>query len=95
MTQTILQEAQGLVYGARNEDYGHPLDDLARTAQIWSAILGTHVSADQVALCMIGLKVSRLCHKYKRDSVVDVAGYAGTLEMIDAERAKRIKGAKA
>ena len=38
--QSILTEAQGLVHGDRNSDYGHPLDDFSRTAAIWTALLG-------------------------------------------------------
>ena len=56
--ETILQEAQRLVYGARRETYGHPLDDYTRTATMWSAILGTTVTAEQAILCMIAVKIS-------------------------------------
>ena len=80
--ETVLQEAQRLVYGNRGASYGHPFDDFSRTAAIWSAILGTKVQPDQVALCMIGVKVSRECNKPGRDNATDIAGYAGTLEMV-------------
>jgi hypothetical protein len=56
--------------------------DFGKTAKIWSAILNVDVTAEQVALCMIGVKISRLCNKYKEDSVIDIAGYARTLEMV-------------
>lgn len=69
-------QAWSIVYGARNTEYGHPRDDFGRTAKLWSAILGQDVSPVQVSLCMILLKVSRLCHDYQPDSVVDIAGYA-------------------
>ena len=66
----------GLVYGDRNDSYGHPADDYSRTAQIWSALLGFEVTPAQAALCMIGLKLSREVHKPKRDNLVDLHGYA-------------------
>ena len=78
----ILEEANKLVHGDRQQDYGHPIHDFNRTAQMWSAILGKEVTAEQVALCMIAVKLSRLCNSYKRDSIVDIAGYAATLEMV-------------
>lgn len=89
MSETILQEAQRLVYGDRGADYGHPLDDFTRTAAIWSAILGAPVTAEQVGLCMIGVKISRQCNKPKRDNMADAAGYAGTVQMCVEERERR------
>jgi hypothetical protein len=86
----ILQEADKLTSIDRNGSYGPPKQDFERTAKMWSAILNTEVSARQIALCMIALKLSRLAYRMKRDSIVDVAGYARTLEMIDeSENQKR------
>lgn len=83
-------EAQSLVNGARNADYGHPLDDFSRTAQIWGAILGIYITAEQVSLCMIGLKLSREVNKPKRDNIVDAHGYLMTYRMVRQER-ERLK----
>lgn len=89
MTDSILLEAERLVHGDRNTSYGHPLQDFSRTAGIWSAILGIPVTAEQVALCMIGVKISRLCQTPgHRDSIVDLAGYAETYSMVRGERAR-------
>ena len=87
--KSILTEAESLVHGDRNADYGHPLDDFSRTAQIWSAILGFPVTAQQVGLCMCGVKISRECNKSKRDNMVDLAGYAETVEWCKDEEYRR------
>jgi len=80
---SILDEAKALVYGDRNDSYGHPFDDFSRTAKLWSVILGTEVKPEQVALCMIAVKISRLCQSpAHRDSVIDAAGYAATYQMV-------------
>jgi len=89
--QSILQEAAGLIHGDRRGDYGHPLDDFERTAKMWAAILDAPVTPEQIGLCMMVLKISRECNKPKRDNLVDACGYAGTIEMIQAEREKRAK----
>ena len=90
MHESILEEAQRLVHGDRQADYGHPLDDFTRTGRIWAAILGLpEVTPEQVGLCMVAVKVSRYCNRPKRDSLTDGAGYFATIEMIEQERARR------
>ena len=89
MTETILQEAQRLVYGDRQIDYGHPLDDFSKTAKIWSAIIGIGVSAEQVGLCMCAVKISRQCNAPKQHNMVDLAGYAETVQRVIDERIRR------
>lgn len=84
---TILEEANHLIFGPRNADYGHPADDFTRTGRMWGAIIhelkpGEPVTAEQVGLCMVALKISREVNRPKRDNLVDIAGYAGTLQMI-------------
>lgn len=80
--ETILDTAARITATERQADYGHPREDFERTAAMWSAILGVHVPADRVPLCMIALKISRHCHKPKRDNLVDIAGYARTIERL-------------
>ena len=87
--ESILEEAKRIVHGDRGENYGHPLEDFSRTAKIWSAILGIEVTAEQVALCMVGVKISREVNRPKRDNIVDGAGYFETLDMVKKERARR------
>lgn len=87
--EDLASYAARLVSEDRNDQYGHPLDNLNRAAEIWSVILEADVTAEQVALCMIGMKIARQVHKPKADTVVDIVGYALTLHMVEVERAKR------
>jgi hypothetical protein len=89
MAESVLLEAQRLVHGDRGADYGHPLDDFSRTAKLWSAILGQDVTPEQVGLCMCAVKLSRQCNKPKRDNLVDLAGYAETVNMVIEETTRR------
>ena len=81
--------AAELVSGDRQDAYGHPLDNLTRASKIWAVILGCEVSAEQVALCMVGMKIAREINQTKPDTVVDGIGYFLTLGMIQEERLRR------
>jgi hypothetical protein len=76
-------EAHDLVHGDRGAAYGHPADDFGRTAALWRALFGWDATAKDVALAMACVKLSRLrATPDHRDSVVDLAGYAETYQMV-------------
>lgn len=73
----VLATAERLINGDRRDDYGDARESFQRLATLWSATLGTPISPPQVALCLLQLKVSRLCVTPTHfDSWVDAAGYA-------------------
>ena len=78
--ETVFEEAERIVGGERRQDYGGVRGSFDKIALTWSAILDTAVTGEQVALCMIGLKLVRESHAHKRDNVVDIAGYARCIE---------------
>lgn len=85
----IAMYAAELVTGDRQIDYDHPLDNFTRAGKIWEAILGVPVTAEQVALCMVGVKIARESNKAKLDNTIDGIGYFLTLAMVQQERAER------
>lgn len=88
--ETILQEAQRLVCGARQRDYAHPLDNGLRIAQMWEIILGfPGITPQQVMLCMAAVKIARQIATPKRDNLVDLAGYALCAQMATEEEERR------
>jgi len=73
----VLQEADKLVNGDRQKDYGSPSDDFLRTAGAINALYGTSFAACDVGKIMMIVKLSRsLQSPTKRDHYVDAAGYA-------------------
>ena len=85
--ESICAEADRIVGGDRQRSYGHPFQNFTETAQIWQAILGrklkngARLTPEDVGRCMIGVKLAREVNHPKRDNLVDMAGYAKTLEM--------------
>ncbi len=80
---SVCQQAHALTTGDRKDVYGHPSENFGNIAKLWSTYLGREITAEQVAVCQILVKVERLRHAPGHlDSIVDVAGYANCMGMI-------------
>jgi hypothetical protein len=67
----------------RRQAYGEAGTLMAAVAARWSITLGRPVTAAQVVLCLIDLKLARLAHDPAHsDSILDVAGYAAVLQEV-------------
>ena len=88
--ETVLQEANRIIYGDREQTYGHPSKNFDATAALWNGfmnareIAGKSVDLDcfDVAWMMTLLKMARELHQHKRDNIVDFIGYAGCIQKI-------------
>ena len=93
MRTPVTEEATRLVHGDRNASYGHPLDDMSRTAGMVSSALAHKLTepltAEDVACIMCLVKISRQMNLPKRDNLTDLAGYAECWDWIVSERATR------
>jgi hypothetical protein len=69
-----LSEARAVITD-RGMDYGHPTDNMSRTASLWSAYLELPISDYQVAMCMALVKVARSMETGKVDNYIDGAAY--------------------
>lgn len=86
MRKPLLQEADEALNGSREDSYGCARVNLERTALMWSAILGVRITYEQVAQCMVAVKLSRICASPgHRDSWIDIAGYAGAWDKASRE----------
>jgi hypothetical protein len=70
-----LNEARAIIQ-ERGMDYGHPSDNLSRTASLWAAYLEMPVDPHQVAMCMALVKIARSMETDKVDNVIDLCAYA-------------------
>jgi 1-aminocyclopropane-1-carboxylate deaminase/D-cysteine desulfhydrase-like pyridoxal-dependent ACC family enzyme len=75
-------EAQEIVNGKRQEDYGNINDSFNRIAGLWSAYTGITLDKYDVAKMMMLLKISRAKNGNHRDSYVDVVGYVECVDKL-------------
>lgn len=57
----FLDELAGIL-SDREDQYGDPAKLFDEIARIWTVILSFPVEPEQVALCMVGVKLARLSH---------------------------------
>lgn len=85
--ESVLSEANRIIYGDREKTYGHPSQNLEVIANFWSDYLGAYeivLTPKDVCVMMILLKAARLRNTPgHRDSVVDICGYAALIERCD------------
>ena len=91
MTQSILEEAQGIIWGDREQTYGAPSANLQRIAMLWTAYIASKepfadrpvtFTPEDVCWMMVMLKTARQINASKRDNLVDAAGYIGLIERL-------------
>ena len=76
--QDVCRRAADLVAGGRARLHGDARAVHASIAALWSAYLGTPITARDVALMMVLLNVARTkTGAFNLDDYVDAAGYAG------------------
>lgn len=91
MDETVLEEANRIIYGDREQTYGHPAKNFEATASLWNGYFAAKfglpswhgINAVDVAHMMILLKMAREVHMHKRDNIVDMAGYAGCIQKME------------
>lgn len=94
--ESILQEANRIIYGDREKTYGSPDKNLRLIAEYWTAHLNARfgeeglpavaITPEDVCLMMIALKLARLANDPKhRDSQTDGCGYFALMERIQTK----------
>lgn len=73
----VLNAAHDAIGAERNETYGSVASNFSRAATIATALIGHPITAQQIGLIQIAVKLSRICETPTHlDSHADIAGYA-------------------
>lgn len=78
----ILQEAQEIINGSRQEDYGDVVENFNRIADLASLMGDKHFSPIDCCIILMAVKLARQRFKPKRDNLVDLCGYAEILQQL-------------
>lgn len=90
--EETLKRALDCVTGHREEDYGGLEDNFSVIARFWSLYKGIEITAKDVAVMMVLLKVARIkSTTATEDSFVDLAGYAACGAELYTEKKKDSK----
>lgn len=87
--QSILSEAEEIVNGSRQSDYGDANESFSRIATIASVMTGKELSPEDCCAVMMAVKLVRESFNHKRDNLVDLCGYAHIMnEIVESEKKK-------
>ena len=78
----ILEKANEIVNLRKEEkerQYGPFEQGMERAAMIASGCTGKHITAKDIYMCMIALKLSRESYSHKEDNLLDAVAYIGSL----------------
>jgi len=90
---SLLSEAAATISGPREQEYGGKLQNFTQIAMLFQGTLatklqpGAHITPEDVALLMMQVKIARLAKSPDhKDSILDVAGYAGCYDELQLQR---------
>ena len=88
----IFEDADKIINGARQDEYGGPERNMGAIGEVWTAILrhagvlspDAEITPELVCILMASMKLTRLAKTPDhQDSRVDTCGYIGLMEIID------------
>ena len=78
----ILKEASGIIHDRAEEkerQYGPFEEGMERAAMIASGATGKQLTASDMYMCLVALKLSRQSYNHKEDNLLDAVAYLGSL----------------
>lgn len=93
VTTAILANADSTIHGPREAEYGNKLQNFTQIAMLFQGTLATklapgmRITPEDVALLMMQVKIARLAKSPDhKDSILDIAGYAGCMDELQLQR---------
>jgi hypothetical protein len=81
-TEKLFNEVVDILH-SRGTQYGHPISNHKRIAELWSAYLGYPIQPNEVAICMCLVKISRQAEDPRvADNYKDALGYIAIAQTI-------------
>jgi hypothetical protein len=78
----ILKKAIEIIYDRKEEkerEYGEMNEGIERAAKIASGCTGKHITASDMFICLVALKLSRQSYNHKEDNLLDAVAYLASL----------------
>lgn len=82
----FFDECDHLVNENRQNDYGDPIRNFERIAEVATNVLGVILTPKDVALFFICVKLVREGQIHKRDNLLDLACYTEILDRLEGRR---------
>ena len=80
--KSILSEAEEIVNGSRQSDYGDARESFSRVATIASVMTGKELAPEDCCAVLMAVKLVRESFAHRRDNLVDLCGYAELLNRL-------------
>mgnify|MGYP003143422580 FL=1 len=85
----ILEKANNIINKRSEEkerNYGPFSEGMKRAALIASGATGKTITAEDMYMCMVALKLSRESYNHKEDNLLDAVAYLGALNNLHNEQ---------
>ena len=90
VTKEILKEANELIAGDRHKDYGDKVKNHTNIAKLWSAYKDTEITAHDVAIMVVLLKIARTkLGEVSKDTYIDMSAYGAIAGEIKFKEPKK------
>lgn len=83
--KSILQEAEEIVNGERQSDYGSAKESFGKIAIISSIICNKDIYPEDIVKIQIAIKLVRESYNPKIDNRIDICGYAELLNRLEIQ----------
>jgi hypothetical protein len=82
----ILDKANDILGGERNEQYGDPVYNFKKISNMVYDMTNRYIAPEDCCSVLMAVKLVRESYKHKEDNLIDLAAYAAIRQMIIEEK---------